>query len=308
MGFSLIYRNNHNVFNLSYSLRVCKSEKHTKTNIMKAQTILTFLALSILPQLASAGRPQSNEEYAKHVFVDSMTNTTLPYRMLSPESIHSGEKYPLVLFLHGSGERGNDNEKQLTYGASTFSNPANVDKYPAFVVFPQCKDKTWTERFTPQSFMPGAPTPEISKLEEALIALVENLEVSYPIDTNRVYVVGLSMGGIATYDLVCRYPEKFAAAVPICGAINPERLDSAKDVSFLIFHGEEDEQIPSLCSREAYKSLNAAGAKVDYVEFAGMGHECWSAAFNYPSFLPWLFSQTKSFVPAGYGTTLTYLE
>lgn len=273
---------------------------------MKAQTILTLLALSILPQMANAVRPHSNDEYAKYVYVDSTTNITLPYRMLTPATIHSGEKYPLVLFLHGSGERGNDNEKQLTYGASTFSNPANVDKYPAFVVFPQCKDKTWTERFTPQSFMPGAPTPEISKLEEALIAMVEDLELSYPIDTNRVYVVGLSMGGIATYDLVCRYPEKFAAAVPICGAINPERLDSAKDVSFLIFHGEEDDQIPSICGREAYKSLNAVGAKVDYVEFAGMGHECWSAAFNYPSFLPWLFSQTKSFAPDDYYAHLTY--
>lgn len=262
---------------------------------MKNSTIATLIigvALS-LPAMISAATPMENTEYAKCVFIDSVNKVTLPYRMLSPENIKYGEKYPLVVFLHGSGERGSDNEKQLTHGASTFSNPANIDKYPSYVVFPQCKERTWTDKFSAQSFMPGAPEPQITKQEEAIVDMIAELTAKYPIDRNRIYIVGISMGGIATYDLACRYPDLFAAAVPICGAVNPERLPEAKDVNFMIFHGEEDDQIPSICGREAYKSLSAAGANVDYIEFAGVGHDCWSAAFNYPNLLPWLYSQSK---------------
>lgn len=260
---------------------------------MKVFTILSLMicTLSVVP--AMGHEPLVNEDYAKYVYIDSL-DTSMPYRLLSPEKIMDNEKYPLVLFLHGSGERGNDNEKQLTYGASIFSNPANVDKFPAFVVFPQCKDRAWTNGLEESTFMPGATTPPESREEALVMGLVETLIDKYPIDPNRVYVIGISMGGIAAYDLVCRYPEMFAAAVPICGAVNPERLSEAKDVKFLIFHGDKDKEVPSICSREAYKALRSAGADVDYIEFAGIGHECWLSAFNYPSLLPWLFSQRKT--------------
>lgn len=258
---------------------------------MKASTILFTMLLGMLPITVWAHKPNDKEEYSRQVYVDS-SNKTLPYRMLSP-TIKDGEKYPLVIFLHGSGERGNDNEKQLAYGASTFSNPCNVDKYPAFVIFPQCKEKTWTNSTDARVFMPGAETPPITESELMVVDLVKDIMSTQPIDISRVYIIGISMGAIAAYDLVCRYPDVFAAAVPICGAVNPERLVAAKDVNFMIFHGEEDDEVPSLCGREAYKALNAAGAKVEYIEFAGIGHECWSSAFNYPEFLPWLFSQSK---------------
>lgn len=119
--------------------------------------------------------------------------------------------------------------------------------------------------------MPGAPEPQISKQEESIVDLINEMIAEYPIDTNRIYIVGISMGGIATYGLVCRYPDLFAAAVPICGEVNPDRLKNAKDVNFMIFHGEEDEEIPSICGREAYKSLSSAGANVDYIEFCRYG-------------------------------------
>lgn len=228
--------------------------------------------------------------------------------MLSPSVIEPNQTYPLVIFLHGSGERGDDNEKQLAHGASVFSNPSNADKFPAFVVFPQCKEKAWTDKIDKKSFMPGAPVPPESKSEEVLMNLVCDLIENNPIDTNRIYIVGISMGGIAAYDLVCRYPNIFTAAVPICGAVNPDRLKDAKDVKFMIYHGENDDEIPSLCSRAAYKALNSLGAEVDYIEFAGIGHDCWSSAFNYPSFLPWLFSQTKGLDYRLPNETLTYLK
>lgn len=164
--------------------------------------------------------------------------------------------------------------------------------YPAFVVFPQCKERAWTANIDDRSFMPGSPVPLETRTEETLIDLINELIASNPIGRNRIYIVGISMGGIATYDLVCRYPNLFTAAIPICGTVNPERLNRAKDVKFIIFHGGDDE-IPVICSREAYKALNSAGVDVDYIEFAGTGHDCWSLAFNYPTFLQWLFAQSK---------------
>lgn len=274
---------------------------------MKVSTILLIAICSILPFTILAHGPQVNQEYAKCVFVDSLNNS-MPYRMLSPEHIEDGKTYPLVLFLHGSGERGDDNEKQLSHGASIFTNPVNVEKYPAFVVFPQCKDRAWTEKVDERTFMPGATTPAESRSEEMVMRLIDDLIKSYPVDQSRIYIVGISMGGIATYDLVCRYPDRFTAAVPICGAVNPERLSSAKNVKFMIFHGEIDDEIPSICSREAYKALNSIGASVDYIEFAGIGHECWTSAFNYPSLLTWLFSQSKTLPQEEVQETLTYLD
>lgn len=261
---------------------------------MKHTTILIALLLMMLSSPISAHRYIENEEYTRQTFTSS-SNNTMPYRMLTPE-VKEGEKYPLVVFLHGYGERGTDNEKQLTYGASMFSNPANTNKYPAFVIFPQCKEKSWTNQTDERSFMPGSSVPPITATEETLVELVKDIIGSHPIDPSRVYVVGISMGGIAAYDMVCRFPEIFAAAVPICGAVNPDRLSDAKDVNFMIFHGEEDDEVPNVCSREAYKALNSMGANVEYIEFSGIGHECWSSAFNYPAFLPWLFSQSKVMV------------
>ena len=259
---------------------------------MKISAILLSISIAVMTLGASAHRPYPvNEEYARQSYVDK-SGRTMPYRMLSPE-VKEGEQYPLVVFLHGYGERGTDNEKQLTYGASTFSNPSNTVKYPAFVIFPQCREKSWLSTDDTRIFMPGSATPPISDSERMVVDLVRDVIKNNPVDPSRVYVVGISMGGIAAYDLACRFPELFAAAVPICGAVNPDRLTEAKDVNFMIFHGEEDEEVPNICSREAYKALSAAGAEVEYIEFAGMGHDCWSSAFNYPTLLPWLFSQSK---------------
>ena len=113
------------------------------------------------------------------------------------------------------------------------------------------------------------------------------------VDTQRVYIIGLSMGAMGTYDLVVRYPEIFAAAVPICGTVNPSRLSVAKDVKFRIFHGGGDDVVPVKGSREAYKALKAAGADVEYIEFPGCNHGSWNPAFNYPGFMDWLFKQKK---------------
>lgn len=255
---------------------------------MKQWSILLaslFLSLSLSAQ----------QGYEKDVFVSSVGDS-LPYRMIRPESAKAGKKYPLVLFLHGAGERGNDNERQLTHGGQMFLNPVNREKYPAFVLIPQCPaDSYWAYTERPKSLLP-ADMPvgqEMSSLTRTLKQLLDTYLAMPEVDKKRIYIVGLSMGAMGTYDLVVRYPEIFAAAVPICGSVNPSRLSAAKKVKFRIFHGDADDVVPVEGSRAAYRALKAARADVEYIEFPGCNHGSWNPAFNYPGFIEWLFKQKK---------------
>lgn len=233
--------------------------------------------------------------YQKKAFVSSRGDSLL-YRLLRPEAEKPGEKYPLVLFLHGAGERGEDNTKQLTHGGQMFLNPVNREKHPAFVLIPQCPaDAYWAYTSRPSSFVP-ADMPvgqEISPLFKSLKELLDTYLAMPQIDKDRIYIIGLSMGGMGTYDMAIRFPELFAAAIPICGTVNPSRLADAKGVKFRIFHGDADGIVTVEGSRAAYKALKAAGADVEYMEFPGCGHDSWTSAFNYPGFMDWLFSQKK---------------
>ena len=252
--------------------------------------------ISVVCVLISLLSLSAQETYQKETFISSRGDT-LPYRLLRPETVKAGEKYPLVLFLHGAGERGNDNERQLTHGGQMFLNPVNREKHPAFVLVPQCPvSGYWAYMERPASFMPGempldAPLTPVFRT-------VKNLLDTYlampQVDKNRVYIIGLSMGGMGTFDMAIRYPEIFAAAVPICGTVNPARLKAAKQVKFRIFHGDADNVVTPEGSRAAYRALKAAGADVEYIEFPGCNHGSWNPAFNYPGFMEWIFSQKKT--------------
>lgn len=232
---------------------------------------LFLLALSV----CAGAQPALEYELCK---LETGNGPALPYRRLQPDLLEGGKKYPLVLFLHGVGERGNDNERQLKHCGQAFLNPHYREEYPAYVLFPQCPaDEYWSN-------------PRMTK---ALQKLVEKYLAEYPVDERRVYVVGISMGAIGTYALVSQCPELFAAAVPICGRTDPRQLYKARKVKFHIFHGDADDIVPVSGSREAYRALRAEGADVEYVEFAGCGHESWYMAFNYPGFMDWLFAQRR---------------
>lgn len=238
---------------------------------------------------------QNPVEYEKRTFVSS-SGDSLNYRFLRPESENAGEKYPVVLFLHGAGERGSDNELQLTHGAQMWLNPVNRDNHPAYVLFPQCPEAGfWAYQSRPESFVPvEMPVPaEPSIIECTVKELLDSVMTMPQVDKSRIYVIGLSMGGMATYDMAVRYPDVFAAAVPICGSVNPSRLPAAKDVHFRIYHGDADTVVPVEGSRQAYKALKKAGADVVYIEYPGVTHGSWHNAFNDPEFMTWLFSQKK---------------
>ena len=256
---------------------------------MKSRLFVFVLFWSML------GVVYGQNEFEKKVYVTA-SGDSLNYRLLRPEVEQQGEKYPLVLFLHGAGERGSDNEKQLFHGSQMWLNPVNRENYPAFVLFPQCPESGyWAYTDRPFSFEPDQMPTDVplSPVFSTLKELLDTYLAMPQVDNKRIYVIGLSMGGMGTFDLAIRYPELFAAAIPICGTVNATRLIAAKEVKFRIYHGDADNVVPVSGSRQAYKALKVAGAVVEYIEFPGVTHGSWNPAFTQPDFMHWLFSQKK---------------
>ena len=221
---------------------------------------------------------------------------TLKYRVLFPENYDKTRKYPVVLFLHGSGERGSDNEKQLVHGSALFTNEQNRKDYPAIVIFPQCpQNSSWINIHDRDGSMINFPKDTaITKPLLLVKKLLDNYQKTEAVDKKKMYVAGLSMGGMGTFDLICRYPRYFAAAIPICGGVNEARLKKVKKMPIRIFHGAADNVVSREHSRNAYIELKAEGSqRAEYIEFPGVGHNSWDAAFAYSDFLSWMFYQEK---------------
>ena len=153
------------------------------------------------------------DDFEARIF-SSVDGTKLPYRLLKPANIEAGKKYPLVIFLHGSGERGDDNAAQLKHGAPACAKSDAREKFPCFVFAPQCpKDKKWVEMEWggPSGTAPEDPGP----MEKLVLSAMDALAQEFTIDPDRVYITGLSMGGYGTWDLITRHPGKVAAALPV---------------------------------------------------------------------------------------------
>ena len=237
--------------------------------------------------------------YEKKQFVDSQGNI-LPYRILFPEQYKDGNKYPLILFLHGAGERGNDNELQLVHGGSLFLKNENRKQFPAVIVFPQCPhDAWWAAIDLDGNYLPVKLDFDYSRKItgplNASIELIQTLIKTEQVDSNRVYVVGLSMGGMGTFEAVYRYPNLFAAAIAICGGGDEKAYDKrVVKTPFWIFHGAADDVVEVNFSRKMVARLKELKADVKYTEYPGIGHESWENAFAEQELMPWLFSKRKN--------------
>ncbi len=223
----------------------------------------------------------------------------LLYRILYSDHYDRTKKYPLVLFLHGAGERGNDNEKQLTHGAKLFIMEDARTKFPAIVIFPQCPEEGFwgsvkvDRTKSPHSFGFDYKEPEPTSLASS-IALVKQVMKDERVDRSRVYVTGLSMGGMGTFEAVYRYPKLFAAAMPICGGGDAVHYNAkVKKTLFWVFHGADDAVVGVDNSRVMVDRLKAIGAKVKYTEYPGVNHNSWDNAFAEPTFLSWMFSNKR---------------
>lgn len=227
-------------------------------------------------------------------------NDTLPYRILLPLNYKPSVKYPVIFFLHGAGERGNDNEKQLTHGAKLFMVDSIRKKYPAIVVFPQCSENSfWSSvafRFDSvihkRSFQFSATADPTSSMS-LLLKLTDKVLTDYQVRREQLYVMGLSMGGMGTFELVNRRPGLFAAAVPICGGGSAETAAVLAKTNWWVFHGAKDDVVLPVYSEIMVAALKKSSATVKYTLYPNANHNSWDPAFAEPQLLHWLFSNNK---------------
>ncbi|HPE95391.1 MAG TPA: dienelactone hydrolase family protein [Bacillota bacterium] len=230
----------------------------------------------------------STYELKKLIF----TNETgsLPYRLWIP-SHNTGEKLPVLFFLHGAGERGADNELQTKVGiCSHYFSQEIAHKYPAIFVAPQCPDGvSWDNKLGWLCDYDDVNV-ESKPMKLAYELLCEILKRE-DADRTRVYVTGLSMGGYGTWDMIVRHQGVFAAAVPVCGGAFPEDAEKIKDVPIWAFHGDSDSCVPVENTRNIVDALRAIGSDVKYTEYPGCDHNCWDNAYSDMAMYEWLFSK-----------------
>jgi predicted peptidase len=255
---------------------------------MMRELVAVPLAVLIMTMTASAA--DNRERFEARTFSDG--EFKLPYRLLKPIDYDPQQKYPLVIFLHGAGERGDDNQKQLVHGMNDFASDEVMAKYPAFVMAPQCHEgRKWSE--VDWSAKSSKLPEQISPALATTLKAAEALQKEFAIDANRVSITGLSMGGYGAWDALSRRPEMFAAAAIICGGGDPAYAAKMKDVPIWVFHGDDDKAVPVGRSREMVEALKAAGATPKYTEYPGVGHNSWARTYADPALYEWLFAQSR---------------
>ena len=245
-----------------------------------------LMARGSLPSVRNASALTEARTYA------STNGATLGYRFHAPANLEQGRRYPLVLFLHGAGERGDDNVLQQVHGVWPILSYMKEKKIDGYLIAPQCpKGKRWVETPWDASShkMPKGPS-ESMKL---VLELLDKTLKECPVDERRVYVTGLSMGGYGTWDIVQRYPNLFAAAMPLCGGGDPALAHVMRDVPIWAFHGDCDKAVPVRRSRQMVSALWECDGNVRYREYPGVGHNCWDAAYSDAAVLDWFFSQRR---------------
>ncbi len=203
-------------------------------------------------------------------------DTVLPYRLLMPENYDETKSYPMIVYFHGAGERGNDNELQLVNCVQYMYDNLPED---CIIVAPQCPvDNQWVDTPWGNGTYSAENVPQSNEIH-AVAELIDELKGTYSIDSNRVYAVGMSMGGFAVWDIITRYNHVFAAAVPICAAGDPSKAEVLKDTPLFVFHGAYDMVVPVSGSRDTVEAIKNAGSTViEYKEYELGDHHVWDQA------------------------------
>lgn len=256
---------------------------------MKKITFLIFI------QLTSNLYAQDLNLFGDQIFVSEMD--TLNYRILKPLDYDPNQQYPVHLFLHGAGERGSDNSSQLTYVDRLFLKKENRELYKSWVILPQCpkddrwpslsSDNEWNNNFENKMTRPNKSLELVMKLMDKFIEKKQ-------VNKRKVYVSGLSMGGMGTFEILCRRPNMFAAATPICGnGIAAFAKRYATKVSVWVFHGSNDKVVHPKHSLKMVEAIIASGGSPNMTLYENVGHDSWNNAFAEPNFLKWIHSKSK---------------
>ena len=230
--------------------------------------------------------------FESHCHIES--NDTLPYRLYRSQKVDTmTEALPLVIFLHGAGERGNDNYMQLKHCIKYFLDDTVTSHYPFLLVVPQCPNgKRWvnTDWSLPEHTMDSVPTAEL----RGVMTLMDSLIACGAVDSTRVYICGISMGGYGAWEALQRWPKKFAAAIAICGGGDPACAEAMKDIPVYIFHGLQDGVVLPSRSIQMYDALREAGNEnAVLITYPELGHGCWDEAFSTAGLFGWLFGKRK---------------
>ena len=244
----------------------------SKLSLFASPAVVAAMALN-------GGDPPAEPGQRPHVF-EKQIMVKLNYLLFLPEDYKkdSEKKWPMILFLHGAGERGSDINKVKIHGPPKIV--AHQKDFPFIVVSPQCPEGSWWEPFQ-------------------LIALLDEIQATYRVDPDRVYLTGLSMGGFGTWDLSIRNPERFAAIAPIYGGGNPVLARRIKDLPIWVFHGDKDGTVPVARSDEMVAALKKAGADMKYTRYEGVDHDSWTRTYDNPELYTWLLSHRRGEKKAG---------
>ncbi|MBL8729769.1 MAG: dienelactone hydrolase family protein [Planctomycetes bacterium] len=215
------------------------------------------------------------------------------YRLLAPLPQWRHVPQPLVVFLHGAGERGSENERQLAWLPEQLAQPAWRDRQPCWVLCVQCPfGETWAD--VPWTDVAShAMQPQPTRALRAVSMAMDSVLARPGVDAARVYLVGLSMGGFGAFDLAARQPERFAALLAICGGGDPAMASRLLGLPITVYHGTADDVVPVQRSRVMVAALREAGALVRFHELMGVKHDAWRAAFGNGGALDWLFAQDQ---------------
>jgi len=288
------------------------------------KTYRTFAVILFL--IAAAISVRSNAQTADQIYKEfakgyhSNDGVTLPFYLFVPANYDSTQKYPLVFCLHGAGERGDDSTAvERNSMATVWAMDSNQAKWPCFILVPQCPSNGW---WVYTSWTGPYLTYSVGTELMTALDILDSLTTKYSVDTNRIYITGLSMGGYGTWASIIEYPNKFAAAVPMSGAGDTSQVYRIKSVPIWDFHGALDNTVPVSGSRDMIHALEDAGdkvvftncdngdctglpdnviaekikdgAKLLYTEYEYGNHAIWNTAYYDPFLLPWVFSQSKA--------------
>ena len=259
---------------------------------------LLFIILFFLTGYATYAQSENQLpiEFKPGIFVlqDSKTNKldSLPYQLVLPDNYQPQNTYPIMVLLHGSGERGNNNQAQLKHFLPLINNGAVRKKYPFIFLIPQCPaGNSWSQYLWRQDStkfeMPTTPSRPL----ELLHGLILKLETQYKIDASHKYISGLSMGSFGTLEYLSFYPKEFNAAVAICGGTHPSLYKKVGKTPLWIFHGDSDPVVKVGLSRKLVEALREMDKEVIYTELQGVRHDSWVAAYSNPLWLDWLWAQ-----------------
>jgi predicted peptidase len=229
--------------------------------------LLVVGAGSFFSQAAAADAPRQEAKT-----FDKPVPVMLRYLLYLPKDYDQKDAWPLVIFLHGAGERGDDLQKVKVHGPPKLIE-AGQD-FPAIVVSPQCAQGRW---WTTQML--------------ELSALIDDIEANYKVDKRRVYLTGLSMGGYGTWSLAAYSPQRFAALVPVCGGGEPRRAAALRNTPIWVFHGAKDAVVPLAQSEEMVEALKRSSGNVKFTVYPEAGHDSWTETYDNPEVWKWLFEQ-----------------